>query len=87
VFGDLLVREAQDGDASSAKESVAETVTPLTTTVRVAIDLDGEPSLHAEEVGEVGADRELAAELEVVDLAPAEPLPKERLGSGLPDTP
>jgi len=82
VLVDLLVREAQDGDASSAKESVAETVTPLTTAVRFAIDIDGEPSLHAEEVGEVGVDRELAAELAAVDLAPAEALPKERLGSG-----
>jgi len=48
----------------------------------IAIDLDGEPSLHADEVGEVGTDRELAAELEAVGLAPAEPLPKKRLGSG-----
>lgn len=81
MFVDLLVREAQDGDAASAKEGVAKSVTPLTAAVRFAIDFDGEAGVHAEEVGEVGTDRELAPELEAVDLASAEPLPKERFGS------
>jgi len=79
VFVDLLVREAQDGDASSAKERVAKSVTALTAAMR--FDFDGEARAHAEEVGEVGADRQLAPELEAVDLASAEPLPKERHGS------
>jgi hypothetical protein len=82
VFVDLLVREAQDGDASSAKERVAKSVTPVTAAVRFAIDLDGEAGVHAEEVGEVGTDRELTPELEAIDLASAEPLPKARLGPG-----
>jgi hypothetical protein len=81
VFVDLLVREAQDSDASTAEEGVAKSVTPLTAAVRLAIDFDGEPSLRAEEVGEVGTDRELAPELEAIQLASAEPLPKERFGS------
>ena len=76
VFVDLLVREAQDGDASSAKEGVTKSVAALTAAVRFAIDLDGEAGVHAEEVGEVGTDRELTPELEAVDLASAEPLPK-----------
>jgi hypothetical protein len=42
VFVDLLVGEAQDGDASAAKERVAKSVAPLTTAVRFAVDLDGE---------------------------------------------
>jgi hypothetical protein len=82
LFVDLLVREAQDGDASSAKERVAKSVTSLTAAVRFAIDLDGEAGVHAEEVGEVGTDRKLAPELEAVDLPSAETLPKARLGSG-----
>ena len=82
MFVDLLVREPKDGDASSAKERVAKSVTPLTAAVRFAIDLDGEAGVHAEEVGEVGTDRELAPELEAVDLASAEPMPKAGLGSG-----
>jgi len=82
VFVDLLVREAQDGDASSAEEGVAKSVTPLTAAVRFAVDLDGEARVHAEEVGEVGTDRELASELEAVDLASAEPLPQAGFGSG-----
>ena len=56
MFVDLLVREAQDGDASSTKERVAKSVTPLTVAVRFAIDLDGEAGVHAEEVGEVGTE-------------------------------
>jgi hypothetical protein len=77
---DFLVREAEQHDAVLSEERVAKSVTSLAAAVRRAVELDRELDRHAEEVGEVGPDGELAPELEAVELAPAKALPEQRLG-------
>jgi hypothetical protein len=62
-----------------------ELVTPsIRSTVQVlpAIDLDHEPSLHAQEVDHVRADRHLAAEAMAIELAHAQVAPEPALGEG-----
>src|SRR6185503_5814647 len=69
MFDHLLVGEAQDGDALTAEEGVAESVTSLSRGVGRAVHLDGQFGFDAKEVGEVVADGELSTELEAVDLS------------------
>ena len=64
MFDHLLVGEAQDGDALTAEEGVAESVTSLSRGVGRAVHLDGQFGFDAKEVGEVVADGELSTELE-----------------------
>jgi hypothetical protein len=64
-----LVREAEHDDAALSEEGVAKSITSLTALVRRAVDLDGELNRHAEEVGEVWADRKLTSEQKAVELA------------------
>jgi hypothetical protein len=82
MFDHLLVGEAQDGDALTVEEGVAESVTSLSRGVVGAVHLDGQFGFDAKEVGEVGADGELSTELEAVDLSAAQPAPEERFGRG-----
>ena len=82
MFKHLLVGEAQDGDAPTAEEGVAKSVTSLSLSVGRTVHLDGQPRFDAEEVGKVVADGKLSTELEVVDLSAAEPTPKECFGLG-----
>ena len=77
-----VVGNAQDGNAAAAEECVAQSILALSTDMRVAVQLNGEACRWAEEVGEVGAHGELAAEAEAVDLPPPEQLPKPVLGDG-----
>jgi Transposase DDE domain len=49
--------------------------------VRGPIEFDGKFCAHAEEVGEVGTDRVLPAELEAIDLASSQALPERRFGA------
>ena len=72
MFKHLLVGEAQDGDAPTAEEGVAKSVTSLSLSVERTVHLDGQPRFDAEEVGKVVADGKLSTELEVVDLSAAE---------------
>ena len=64
MFDHLLVGEAQDGDALTAEEGVAESITSLSRGVGRAVHLDGQFGFDAKEVGEVVADGELSTELE-----------------------
>src|SRR6185503_2005935 len=82
MFDHLLVGEAQDGDALTAQEGVAESITSLSRGVGRAVHLDGQFGFDAKEVGEVVADGELSTELEAVDLSAAQPAPEERFGRG-----
>ena len=82
MFDHLLVGEAQDGDALTAEEGVAESITSLSRGVGRAVHLDGQFGFDAKEVGEVVADGELSTELEAVDLSAAQPAPEERFGRG-----
>src|SRR6185503_8494005 len=74
MFDHLLVGEAQDGDALTAEEGVAESITSLSRGVGRAVHLDGQFGFDAKEVGEVVADGELSTELEAVDLSAAQNL-------------
>ena len=82
MFDHLLVGEAQDGDALTAEEGVAESITSLSRGVGRAVHLDGQFGFDAKEVGEVVADGELSTELEAVDLSAAQQAPEERFGRG-----
>ena len=66
MFDHLLVGEAQDGDALTAEEGVAESITSLSRGVGRAVHLDGQFGFDAKEVSEVVADGELSTELEAV---------------------
>ena len=80
LFENLLVGEAQDGDAPAAEEGVAKSITSLSLCVGRTVHLDGQPRLDAKEVGKVVADGELSTEPEAVDLSAAEAAPEERFG-------
>jgi len=82
LFENLLVREAQDGDAATVEERVAESITALSLGVGRTVDFNSQPHFDAKEVGKVVADGELSTELEAVELSAAEPAPEERLGLG-----
>ena len=83
MFDHLLVGEAQDGDALTAEEGVAESITSLSRGVGRAVHLDGQFGFDAKEVGEVVADGELSTELEAVDRSAAQQAPpEERFGRG-----
>ena len=82
MFDHLLVGEAQDGDALTAEEGVAESIASLSRGVGRAVHLDGQFGFDAKEVGEEVADGELSTELEAVDLSAAQQAPPERFGRG-----
>jgi hypothetical protein len=77
-----VVGNAQDGDAATAKEGVAQSILALSTDMRVAVQLEGNACRRTEEVGEVGPHGKLAAEAETVDLPSTKQVPKALLGDG-----
>ena len=82
VFQHELVRHTEHGDAAAQEEGVADSITSLASTVRVAVQLDGEPGRWAEEVREVGADGKLAPEAKAIELPPSEQGPELTLRQG-----
>ena len=77
----VVVRWTEHEDASLSKEGVAKSIAALAAGVRGPIEFDGKFCAHAEEVGEVGTDRVLPAELEAIDLASSQALPERRFGA------
>ena len=77
-----LVRETEHGDASASEEGVADAISSLATAVRVTIEFDGELGSGAEQVGEVGANGELSAEEETIQLSPSDQGPELTLRQG-----
>ncbi|PNP98741.1 hypothetical protein A8G00_20470 [Sphingobium sp. SA916] len=73
------ILKAQDGKAQFATVGVAAGVIFRTVVVGGAIQFDDELRLATEEVREIRADRDLAAELAAVELAVTQALPKEPL--------
>ena len=73
----FLIAESQDGPAEAFQLHLPEVVPQhdIIPFVNAAVDLQDEPKAVAGEVGEVAADRVLAAEAVAVDLPAAEPLP------------
>ena len=73
----FLIAESQDGPAEAFQFSLPKMVSEqdIIPFVNPSIYLQDEPESVAGEVGEVAADRVLAAEAVAVDLPAAEPLP------------
>ncbi|MDB5538211.1 MAG: hypothetical protein JWQ65_3086 [Devosia sp.] len=81
---DVVIGDANDLIAGSNKHGVANLVTRygLVGEVGVAIDLDGKPGVVAREIEDIGAERDLAAEVETQGAKLAEKLPETALGLG-----
>ena len=77
----LLISESENGPAESLQLGLPKMVPQddIIPFVNAAVDLHDQPQPIAGEVGEVSADRVLAAEAVAVDLPAAEPLPKSTL--------
>ncbi len=73
----LFIAESQDGPAEACQFHLSEVISQhdVIPFVNAAVDLEDEPEAVAGEVGDVRADRVLAAEAVAVDLPAAEPLP------------
>jgi hypothetical protein len=75
---DLVVRETQDAELLGTKPVVAACV-PFGIVERT-IRLDNQPMAEANEVGDIGAERGLPPELEIIEPSVAEQLPEQALG-------
>jgi hypothetical protein len=82
---DPLIREAEDGDADDSQEESAIFIVGSLTALLVdrTVQLYDEPIPMAVEVGDVGAERNLPAELQAQEAAIAEELPEGFLGGCL----
>ncbi len=78
-----VVREAQHPITLLIQEAVPASIAGRILDVLRAVQLDDELRLKAGEVGDVGANRVLAAEAEAVELASAKVSPEKRLNLGL----
>ena len=76
----VAIPEAQDAQAACSQEGVAGGVVGSLRHVLMAVELDDQCGLEADEVADVGAERALAAELVAVQLAAAEVAPEQALG-------
>jgi hypothetical protein len=85
LLEDSLVREAEDGEAQNAQVESAILIVGnlLRILVNGPVELDDEPMPMAVEVGDIGADRDLTAELQAQETAIAEELPERFLGGCL----
>ena len=78
----LFIAEPEDGPAEAFQFDLSEVVSQydVIQIVDSAVDLEDQPEPIAGEVGEIPADRVLAAEAMAVDLRAAEALPQTALG-------
>ena len=65
ILGHIIGSKAQDVKTTPRQERGSQSVVGEAAIVRTSIDLDDEHCVHAGEVGDVGTDGTLAAELEV----------------------
>src|ERR671912_57920 len=78
---DLLVREAQDGEALRLDLLVSPCVVFSEPSVLLAVELDDELALEAHEIDCVGEHRHLTLELQPVQASSPQRLPQRILGS------
>jgi hypothetical protein len=85
LLEDSLIREAEDGEAQGTQVDSAGFImgSLLALLVDGTVELYDEPVARAVEVGDIGADRDLAAELQAQEAAIAEELPERFLGGSL----
>ena len=81
VFDDLVVPEAEDCVAGRFDLSRASGVSDAVSMLP-AVEFDHQPCFDAGEVGDIGADQELAAEFCVFDLPGAQALPQDPFDFG-----
>jgi hypothetical protein len=81
TFLDALVGEPQQAEALSAQPGVSLHIVKTILVVR-AVGLDDQAMTRAQEVGDVAAERDLAAELQALKAAVAEQRPEQALGDG-----
>jgi len=80
---DLGVPESEDAVAFGIEKRGTELIVARSLDVSGAIEFDDQTSFGRAEVGEVGADGELAAEFGIPHLAGSEMVPEDALGFGL----
>jgi hypothetical protein len=76
------VPEPKDAIAVRSQDRIAPRIVRRVIDVLAAIELDNHLSLDTHEVADVGADRPLAPELEIADLATAKLAPEQAFGVG-----
>jgi len=81
VVGDLVISNPKDAKSLALHPGIASGVSS-SIDVRGAVDLDNQPCGRTEKVGNVGADRNLSAKLESVQLLGAKPVPQPLLCPG-----
>jgi hypothetical protein len=84
VVVDLGHREPQHAVAHMAEPAISPRVIDGLIAVVVAVDFDHQPCLQAGEVGEVGADGNLASKLAPHQLPAAQAVPEAPFGPGHP---
>jgi len=82
---DLFVQEAENEPAEGFDLALANEVVAglIVVIMDAAVEFDDEAGLLAGEVGEVAADRVLAAELQAIEATATESLPELAFGIGL----
>jgi hypothetical protein len=71
----LVVPESQDAESLSLQPCCSRAVLLSSVAMLPAIDLDDEPSIEADEIDDVGANRHLSAEAMTIDLLKAKLCP------------
>lgn len=83
ILQDIVVPDAQDGEALVLEKPCSSSVIILLLSMLPAIDFDDQMSFETDQIKDIRAKRYLAAELQAVELTVAERAPEPALRLGL----